>query len=104
MSDVNSKNENSKSEMVTIRVPKDLMVKVREVMGGVGNTAIVLEGLKLIAAGHSTPDLDTPQGQGLREKVEKLDAEVNDPQHILQMLSQLATNPEAIAQLKKYLV
>ena len=105
MSDVNSKNENSKSVMVTVRVPKDLMAKVREMMGdSVGNTAIVLAGLKLIAAGHSTLDLDTPQGQGLREKLEKLEAEVNNPHHLLTMLSQLATDPEASAQLKKYLV
>lgn len=104
MSDANN-NQNSKSEMVTIRVPKDLMATVRGIMGdGVGNTAIVLAGLKLIAAGHSTLDLDTPQGQGLLEKLEKLEAEVNDPTHLLQMLSLLTANPEASEQLKKLLV
>jgi hypothetical protein len=104
MSDANN-NQNSKSEMVTVRVPKDLMASVKQMMGdGVGNTAIVLEGLKLIAAGHSILDLDKPQGQGLREKLEKLEAEVNDPNHLLQMLSQLTANPEANEQLKKLLV
>jgi hypothetical protein len=105
MSDVNSKNENSKSEMVTVRVPRELMATVKGIMGdGVGNTAIVLAGLKLIAAGHHTPDLGAPQGQGLREKLEKLEAEVNDPHHLLTMLSQLAANPEVNEQLKKLLV
>jgi hypothetical protein len=64
--------DSSKTESITVRVPKELIEKARSIVGG-GNTKAVLAGLRLLC-GESSPIPDAVPNTVLQEITERITA------------------------------
>jgi len=66
--------DSTRSESITVRVPKELMEKARSIVGG-GNTQAVLTALRLLC-GDVVPN--TVPVQGIIERITVLEEEVSN--------------------------
>ena len=64
--------DSSKSESITVRIPKELIEKARSIVGG-GNTKAVLAGLRLLC-GEPSPIPDAVPNTVIQEITERLTA------------------------------
>jgi hypothetical protein len=62
--------DSSKTESITVRVPKELMAKARSIVGG-GNTKAVLSGLRLLC-GEPVPTPEAVPNTVIQEIMERL--------------------------------
>jgi archaellum component FlaC len=88
--------DSSKSESITVRIPKELIEKSRSIVGG-GNTKAVLTALRLLC-GEPAPISDTVPNAVIQEITERIEALENTVSNtVIQEITDRITALEAVS-------